>query len=108
MHPLRMLWPRGGVVTKNLVLISLMTLSLALIPMVFLKENASPALVLAGLAALCINAHHFLVALMEVGLERYALATWPYLVVMVTATGLALGDHLVRGSGARPSAAGAT
>jgi hypothetical protein len=107
MHPLRMLWPGAGAVTKNFALISLMTLSLALMPMVFLKENGSPAFVLAGLAALSINAHHLLVALMEVGLERYALATWPFLVVMVTATGLAGGDHLVRGYRARPPAVGA-
>ena len=101
MHALRMIWPRGAVVAKDLVLVSLMGLSFALIPAVFLGQRTSPVLALAGLAALSINAHHLLVALVEVGLERYALATWPFLAVMVAAAALAINDHFRRGVGAR-------
>jgi len=78
--------PAPLVPLKDGLFFGMMLLSFVLIVTVALRPMSSPLLVLAAMAALCINTHHFLVALLETGLPRYAMAMWPMLVVMTAAS----------------------
>jgi len=69
---------------KNFVFTILLLTSLALIAFSLLKFLSIKKVYALGLfPALMINSHHLLVSLLEAGLSRYALSTWPLLVALV-------------------------
>jgi hypothetical protein len=69
------------VVLKNAFFAVLFILSLVAIFTALTSGNASALLALAGIIGLNIDAHHALVALVNAGLPRYAMALWPFLCV---------------------------
>jgi hypothetical protein len=77
--------PGFAVPLKDGLLFGLMALSFVLIFAAATRPAASPLLVFAAVAALCINANHLLVALVAHALPRYAMAMWPALLVMISA-----------------------
>ena len=70
---------------KDGLFLALMALSFILVIAVAIAPAASQLLVFAAVAALCVNANHLLVALLEAPLPRYAMAMWPGLLAMVAA-----------------------
>ena len=70
---------------KDAVLATLMLGSFLLIVVVALWQGAPAVLAFGAIAALCVNANHLLVALVEAGLPRYALAAWPAQMAMCAA-----------------------
>jgi hypothetical protein len=75
--------PKNIVYVKNLIFTILFLSSLILISFSILRFQSIPINYSFGLfPALMINSHHLLVSLLESGLSRYALATWPLLVAL--------------------------
>jgi hypothetical protein len=74
---------RYAVVLKDVLFFGLMALSFLLITAVAMFQTASPLLVFAAVAALCVNANHLLVSLLEAALPRYAMGMWPALLAMI-------------------------
>ena len=77
--------PGFAVLLKDGLLFCLMALSFLLVIAVAIRPAASPLLVFTAVAALCVNANHLLVALLEPALPRYAMAMWPELLAMIAA-----------------------
>jgi hypothetical protein len=77
--------PRFAVPLKNGLFLGLMALSFALIIVIARFSAASVLLTFSAVAALCVNANHLLVALVEQALPRYAMAMWPALMAMIAA-----------------------
>jgi hypothetical protein len=75
--------PGFAVLLKDGLLFCLMALSFLLVIAVAIRPAASPLLVFTAVAALCVNANHLLVALLEPALPRYAMAMWPELLAMI-------------------------
>ena len=73
--------PKVAVYLKNLIFSSLFFVSILLIFLFIVKFSAIDKIFALGFfPALMINSHHFLVSLLEAGLSRYALSTWPLIV----------------------------
>jgi hypothetical protein len=62
-----------------------MALSFLLVIAVAIRPTASPLAIFAAVAALCVNANHLLVALVEEATPRYAMSMWPALMAMLAA-----------------------
>jgi ABC-type multidrug transport system fused ATPase/permease subunit len=77
--------PGFAVPLKDGLFLALMALSFILVIAVAIAPAASQLLVFTAGAALCVNANHLLVALLEDHLPRYAMAMWPGLLAMVAA-----------------------
>jgi hypothetical protein len=75
--------PGFAVPLKDGLLFFFMALSFLLVIAVAIRPAASPLLVFTAVAALCVNANHLLVALLEPALPRYAMAMWPELLAMI-------------------------
>ncbi len=73
--------PKAMVYLKNLIFTSLFFSSILLILLSLIKYSSLDKIYSLGLfPALMINSHHFLVSLLEAGLSRYALSSWPLLI----------------------------
>lgn len=77
--------PTFAVPLKDGLFFGLMALSFLLVITVAIRPTTSPLAIFAAVAALCVNANHLLVALVEQATPRYAMAVWPALMVMLAA-----------------------
>src|SRR5262249_16235861 len=77
--------PKFPVPLKYGLFFSLMVLSFLIVIAVAIRPTASPLLIFAAVAALCVNANHLLVALVEEAAPRYAMSMWPALMAMLAA-----------------------
>jgi hypothetical protein len=77
--------PTFAVPLKDGLFFGLMALSFLLIIAVAIHPTASLLLIFAAVAALCVNANHLLVALVEEATPRYAMSMWPALMAMLAA-----------------------
>jgi hypothetical protein len=77
--------PTFAVPLKDGLFFGLMALSFLLVIAVAIRPTASPLAIFAAVAALCVNANHLLVALVEEATPRYAMSMWPALMAMLAA-----------------------
>jgi len=77
--------PTFAVFLKEGLFFALMALSFLLVIAVAIRPTASPLAIFAAVAALCVNANHLLVALVEEATPRYAMSMWPALMAMLAA-----------------------
>jgi hypothetical protein len=75
--------PRLVVPLKDGLFFSLMALSFLIVIAIAIRPATSPLPYFATVAALCVNANHLLVALVEEAAPRYAMSMWPALMAMV-------------------------
>jgi hypothetical protein len=86
-----------AVLLKDGLFFGLMALSFLLVITLTIRSSASLLLTFAAVAALCVNANHLLVALVEQALPRYAMSMWPALIAMVsTFAAWIFGDRRVK------------
>jgi hypothetical protein len=89
--------PTLAVLLKDGLFFGLMALSFLLVITLTIRSSASLLLTFAAVAALCVNANHLLVALVEQALPRYAMSMWPALIAMVsTFAAWIFGDRRVK------------
>jgi hypothetical protein len=75
--------PTFAVPLKDGLFFGLMALSFLLVIALALRPTAPLLLAFAAVAALCVNANHLLVALVEEATPRYAMSMWPALMAML-------------------------
>jgi hypothetical protein len=95
MEALRVTIPADFEPLKDGLLFGFMVLSFVLILAALLRPGSSPLLIFAAVAALCVNANHLLVSLVEAGIPRYAIAMWPALLAMIAASAAWLSTRLI-------------
>jgi hypothetical protein len=78
--------PKFAVPLKYGLFFSLMVLSFLIGIVIVIRPTASPLPIFAAVAALCVNANHLLVALVEEATPRYAMSVWPALMAMLAAS----------------------